>query len=78
MINKLLNKLFKPSWSKAPEWANYLAVYRGYWVWFDLKPLPSPQLNYWWGYGRVEETKRKFFGTASMGIIGNLEERAKI
>lgn len=34
----------KPDWSKAPPWANYLAMDKdGTWVWFENKPEPRSQ-----------------------------------
>jgi hypothetical protein len=38
----------KINWSKAPEWANYIAQdYDGSWAWFESRPRPCKMWEYW-------------------------------
>jgi len=72
MFNRLLNKLFKPKWSKAPVWAKWLGVDNGRWKWFDCKPLPGLFINHWRAFER-EQVAGKFYGR--FPVIGNLEKK---
>jgi hypothetical protein len=39
-IHTQKHQINKPSWSDAPEWANYLAMDKdGAWYWYELKPV---------------------------------------
>lgn len=39
----------KPDWSKAPDWANYLAQDGcGLWYWFEVEPYPNPDHGMDW------------------------------
>lgn len=45
-VGKSINK--KPSWSEAPKWANYLALYpAGGWTWQEKKSVPWKEGNEW-------------------------------
>lgn len=44
----------KPDWDDAPEWASYLVVDDGKWMWCHCKPYYSDNHVAWLGAGKSE------------------------
>lgn len=66
----------KPSWSEAPEWANWLAADKGesYWVWYENEPTWIWESEYWYPYtGQWLQDKR--FRASNVDSQFSLEQR---
>ena len=63
----------KPSWSDAPEWANWLAMdENNKWFWFKGEPVIMMK----WGYWNTDE-EFEYAGINDSGWQDSLEQRPK-
>lgn len=62
----------KPSWSNAPEWANYLAMDEsGEWFWFEFEPSLGQTIKEW----LHNKGRSSLAGKTDRSWIGTLETR---